>query len=449
MMFLKVVIVTFSASTARAAAACAAPETATDWVANDKYIGCLRDAKCEDMSGDFLFTSLLGFSMSGTDCSRAVSMLDLKTCNVDMVEAFEGNDKIKDMATKLASLKKALEGKKLTLTDFCCKSCEATAAEASGGGDQEISDKLTALFESKDVDKDGKLNIAEMKEVFLFFGTKVSEDQLKSGMTFADKDKDGKLNVQELDMLIKAMKTDIESTGMGDTAADMSAAIAKVDKNKDKKLNLDELGKFVESQGKWVNDATLKQVLAAADKDKDGMIDMENDEEKTIMIQQLGKVGMAVSMELTMKGLDYEKLAADKTVKDGLVKDLTTLVLDNLPNGYKEEHVSIALSAGSVKVTVQITPLPNVDAEELAAAVTEKKAGINEKALLVVKNLPSLSKFLGDGKTVADLTVESSAPKQVAARQPGGSSQAPIVKTSGAVHNSALCVLILAAIAFM
>merc|ERR1719162_2292265 len=115
---------------------------------------------------------------------------------------------------------------------------------------------------------------------------------------------------------------------------------------------------------------------------------------------------MAVSMELTIKGLDYEKLAADKTVKDKLVKDLTTLVLDNLPNGYKEEHVRIALSAGSVKATVQITPLPNVDAGELAAAVTEKKAGINEKALMVVKNLPSLSKFLGDGKTVADLTVE-------------------------------------------
>ena len=131
------------------------------------------------------------------------------------------------------------------------------------------------------------------------------------------------------------------------------------------------------------------------------------------------------------------------------------MVLDNLPNGYKEEHVRIVLSAGSVKATIQITPLPNVDAEELAAAVTEKKAGINEKALMVVKNLPSLSKFLGDGKTVADLTVESSAPKQMTVRQPppihlnpGDTSQAPQT-TSGAVHNSARCVVILAAIAFM
>jgi len=116
-----------------------------------------------------------------------------------------------------------------------------------------------------------------------------------------------------------------------------------------------------------------------------------------------------VSMVLTMKGLGYDKLIADTDAVTALRKDLKTSVLANLPNGYTEDHIKITFSKGSVKATIDITPLSDSDAAILKTTVNDKKESINKAALQQLKAMPNVNALLEDGKTAEDLTVTSTA----------------------------------------
>merc|ERR1711865_560294 len=65
--------------------------------------------------------------------------------------------------------------------------------------------------------------------------------------------------------------------------------------------------------------------------------------------------------------------------------------------GYKLEHVSVVLKKGSIKAEVTITQLTSMKATVLAA----------------VKKVPGIESAVADGKMLANLTVESSAPEVI------------------------------------
>merc|ERR1712232_816827 len=122
----------------------------------------------------------------------------------------------------------------------------------------------------------------------------------------------------------------------------------------------------------------------------------------------MGNSNVVVTMDVTVTGLDYDKLMADTAAKDKLEQDLKASVLSSLPSSYTLDDIKIAFSRGSVNANVEITPKAGSDTVALKAVVTAQKSKINNAALESVKALPDVSKLLETGMRVADLTVTSS-----------------------------------------
>jgi hypothetical protein len=84
--------------------------------------------------------------------------------------------------------------------------------------------------------------------------------------------------------------------------------------------------------------------------------------------------------------------------------DVTQTYLDQLPAGYTDNHVNVALSAGSVVATVVITPVTSSDANALQTTVQNAKSAVQNAVQTKMKSLPNIATYLDAGKSVSDLT---------------------------------------------
>lgn len=143
-----------------------------------------------------------------------------------------------------------------------------------------------------------------------------------------------------------------------------------------------------------------------------------------------------VSMELTLKGLDYEKLKADTAATTTLKNDLKTGLLNNLPRGYTMNHIKVTLSSGSVKALLEVTPLSASNAATLKAAMSTKRAAIETAAVQTVMALPSAPVYFQAGTTYGDLAVTSTSPEITGSAEVSGSSTVTAVAV-GTGHSTA------------
>jgi len=123
-----------------------------------------------------------------------------------------------------------------------------------------------------------------------------------------------------------------------------------------------------------------------------------------------GKQVHVVVVTTTLKNLDYNKIFQNATAKKAVVQAITDAYLSKLGAGYKAEHIAVVLSSGSVKAEVQITPAKDTPPGSLKTLVTSLKADLETAVLTKVKAVPTVADFVEAGKTLGDVSAESSAP---------------------------------------
>jgi len=135
-------------------------------------------------------------------------------------------------------------------------------------------------------------------------------------------------------------------------------------------------------------------------------------------------------MAFTFDVLSFTKLKA--AVKTALAAKVQENILKGLPAGYKKEHVSVVLKAGSVIAEVTITPLAGSTAAALSSSIdTTKHTSMKADVLAGVKAVPDIESAVADGKMLKDLTVTGPAPAVITVAAPTPAKAKP-ASTSGA-----------------
>lgn len=114
-----------------------------------------------------------------------------------------------------------------------------------------------------------------------------------------------------------------------------------------------------------------------------------------------------VTTVVTLKGLDYDKVMADTTVKNGIIATVKSKFLAKMP-GYKESDLKVTLSKGSVKATVEIVPMPGADGASLKAIVEQSKNNVVAAIVADVKNMGSVDSVLESGATKDQIQASTS-----------------------------------------
>lgn len=116
-----------------------------------------------------------------------------------------------------------------------------------------------------------------------------------------------------------------------------------------------------------------------------------------------------VTTVVTLQGLDYDKVMADAAVKDGIIATVKSKFLANMP-GYKESDLTVTLSKGSVKATVEIVPIPGANGASLKAAVEQSKENVAAAIIADVKNMANVDAVLESGTTKDQIQASASSP---------------------------------------
>merc|ERR1719460_1465887 len=122
-------------------------------------------------------------------------------------------------------------------------------------------------------------------------------------------------------------------------------------------------------------------------------------------------VAPLVSTDITIKGLDYDKVVADAGRKAEVIKTVKEAFLKKLP-GYSLADLAVKLSKGSVVATVEVTPLPGASTESLLSTVKADPAAMATSVSTAVKSMDDskLATMLEDGKTKDTISATASAP---------------------------------------
>lgn len=116
-----------------------------------------------------------------------------------------------------------------------------------------------------------------------------------------------------------------------------------------------------------------------------------------------------VTTTLTLEGLDYAKVSANKEIETELISKVKARFLAKM-SGYTASDLLVTLSAGSVKATVTITPKTGDTAENINSKVAQEKDNIANDVLTDVKAMESVNTILEDGATVDSLSASASSP---------------------------------------
>jgi len=128
---------------------------------------------------------------------------------------------------------------------------------------------------------------------------------------------------------------------------------------------------------------------------------------------------LAVSTVVTLTGLDFDKVAANATVKATLVTNIKDAFLASM-TGYTKDDLNVVLTKGSVKATVTITPKAGSDTAALKSLMTSQKVATESAVLTKVKAMPAVSSILENGQSLSDVVASSTAPMQVARTSTSG-----------------------------
>jgi hypothetical protein len=125
----------------------------------------------------------------------------------------------------------------------------------------------------------------------------------------------------------------------------------------------------------------------------------------------------SVSTELTISGLDFDKVNSNTQFKNELMSSLKANLLTKMP-GYVSDDIRISLSPGSVKATVTVDPLPGSASTLVESTLNSAKTNVQSQVLAEVKSMPALSSVLQDGTTSDQLNVTVSDAKEEANPEP-------------------------------
>lgn len=124
-------------------------------------------------------------------------------------------------------------------------------------------------FKLFDKDQDGFITIDELESVMNSLGQFPTKSELKEMIDEVDSDGNGKIDFSEfLTMMARKMKE-------SDVEAEYKDAFAVFDKDSDGFISAQELKEVMTSLGENPTDNYIKQLMTAADVNKDGRIDFE------------------------------------------------------------------------------------------------------------------------------------------------------------------------------
>jgi hypothetical protein len=124
---------------------------------------------------------------------------------------------------------------------------------------------------------------------------------------------------------------------------------------------------------------------------------------------QSGTALTPVTTEMKITGIDFAKVNSDATLKKSIIDGIKAKFVAAL-KGIRAEDIMVALSSGSLKAAVTITPVPGSTSELLKTAITAAKTTVSNAVLAEVKAMPNIASVLETGVTPSQLTMTAEAP---------------------------------------
>lgn len=133
--------------------------------------------------------------------------------------------------------------------------------------------ELKEAFSMFDKDGDGTITLGELASVLRALGQKPTDDELQIMMNSVDVDQNGVIDFEEF---VGLMKNHLYSDDSVPTAeAEMLEAFRIFDRNGDGFITEEELRQALLNLGERVTGEELKEMIAEADKDGNGLIDYQ------------------------------------------------------------------------------------------------------------------------------------------------------------------------------
>jgi hypothetical protein len=123
--------------------------------------------------------------------------------------------------------------------------------------------------------------------------------------------------------------------------------------------------------------------------------------------------GPRVSIMLRFSGLDFNKMSLNPDAEARLETGIKQTLLQHLPKGYGEQHISMFFSAGSVKAHVTITAVDDSSSSALKHQVLKSKSALLVKLLDRIKSMPEAAKILEAETTIEYVSVSATEPVEV------------------------------------
>jgi hypothetical protein len=160
--------------------------------------------------------------------------------------------------------------------------------------------------------------------------------------------------------------------------------------------------------------------MTSGDQMKSGMgaIGLAGSTNLTALMTECGKMGISVaspappakvSMMMKIAGLDYAKVISNAAIQKQLIDGIKAKFVAKM-TGYRTEDFEVTLSAGSVRATVSVTPVPGSTAENLQKAMGSAKTSLADEILAEVKAMPNIASVTQDGQAASQLTITAQDP---------------------------------------
>ncbi|XP_055882429.1 calmodulin-like isoform X3 [Biomphalaria glabrata] len=127
-------------------------------------------------------------------------------------------------------------------------------------------EKVIQFFKYADKDNSNSISLDELVQVFRLCGDYRPECQIKELFKFIDTNNDNKVSLEELKTVLAKQPPKQKRE------FDLRAAFKEIDKDNSGSINIKELQEFLTKNG---YDDDVKAVIAAADKNGDGVISFE------------------------------------------------------------------------------------------------------------------------------------------------------------------------------
>ena len=135
----------------------------------------------------------------------------------------------------------------------------------SNVNDQEV--QMREIFNMFDQDKDGEIDMDELRRIFRQMGQDPSTDELIDVLVEVDGDGNGIIEYEEFRIMIERMVEDQEDL--------VIEAFKVFDKDQDGKIQIGEFGVVMKQLGENITDEEVARIYQEADADGSGEIDFE------------------------------------------------------------------------------------------------------------------------------------------------------------------------------